>query len=119
LQAAKDVVLAPKPVIADDAAVLEPRLLRSLLAQLSSLAAVYHKAPEAFVSRQRLAVTKAAELVAPNWEEEEGGGGATSSGPRVSEGVCVWGGGGVSGSKRGNCRGGGQAYLFGAMGVQG
>ena len=39
-EAAKDVVLAEKPVIADNSAALEPSLLQQLLADLSTLASV-------------------------------------------------------------------------------
>lgn len=61
-QAAKDVVLAPKPVISDDTSGLEPAVLQQLLAQIGSLASVYHKPADSFVSRQRLAVARAEEL---------------------------------------------------------
>lgn len=50
-QAAKDVVLAEKPVITDDSNQLDPSLLDDLLANIATLASVYHKTPEAFVSR--------------------------------------------------------------------
>lgn len=46
-EAARDVVLAEKPVIADDAGALEPALLDTLLGQLATLASVYHKPAEA------------------------------------------------------------------------
>jgi hypothetical protein len=46
-EAARAVVLAEKPVIADTAAALEPSLLATLLANLATLASVYHKPPEA------------------------------------------------------------------------
>eukprot|EP00882_Tetradesmus_deserticola_P033145 GHRQ01037832.1.p1 GENE.GHRQ01037832.1~~GHRQ01037832.1.p1 ORF type:complete len:249 (+),score=103.30 GHRQ01037832.1:363-1109(+) len=55
-EAAKDVVLANKPVITDDSSQLEPVLLKALMEQISSLASVYHKPADTFVSRQRLAV---------------------------------------------------------------
>ena len=45
-EAAKEVVLAEKPVIADTSSNLEPALLDVLLANLSTLASVYHKPPE-------------------------------------------------------------------------
>ncbi|KAF6257431.1 beta-adaptin-like protein C [Scenedesmus sp. NREL 46B-D3] len=53
-EAAKDVVLANKPVITDDSSQLEPALLKALMEQISSLASVYHKPADTFVSRQRL-----------------------------------------------------------------
>lgn len=51
--AAKAVVLAERPVISDDSGVLEPGLLEALIRNLSTLASVYHKPPEAFVRRPR------------------------------------------------------------------
>jgi AP-1 complex subunit beta-1 len=51
--AAKAVVLAEKPPIHDSTNTLEPALLSSLLANMSSLASVYHKAPESFIKRPR------------------------------------------------------------------
>ena len=45
-EAAKEVVLAEKPVIADTSSNLEPALLDVLLANLSTLSSVYHKPPE-------------------------------------------------------------------------
>ena len=45
-EAAKQVVLAEKPVIADTSSNLEPDLLAILLANLSTLSSVYHKPPE-------------------------------------------------------------------------
>ncbi|KAK4486466.1 hypothetical protein RD792_009146 [Penstemon davidsonii] len=50
-EAAKDVVLAEKPVISDDSNLLEPSLLDELLANIATLSSVYHKPPEAFVTR--------------------------------------------------------------------
>jgi AP-1 complex subunit beta-1 len=52
-QAAKDVVLAEKPTISDDSNSLDPTLLDDLLANIATLSSVYHKPPEAFVSRVR------------------------------------------------------------------
>lgn len=53
--AAKSVVLAERPVIQDDTSALEPALLDVLIRNLSNLASVYHKPPEAFVRRARAA----------------------------------------------------------------
>ncbi|GAB4834439.1 hypothetical protein Ancab_032695 [Ancistrocladus abbreviatus] len=50
-EAAKDVVLAEKPVISDDSNQLDPSLLDELLANIATLSSVYHKLPEAFVTR--------------------------------------------------------------------
>ncbi|KGN43495.1 beta-adaptin-like protein C [Cucumis sativus] len=50
-EAAKDVVLAEKPVIGDDSNLLDSTLLDELLANIATLSSVYHKPPEAFVTR--------------------------------------------------------------------
>lgn len=60
--AARAVVLAEKPTIADDTFSLEPSLLDELMKQIATLASVYHKPPEAFVVRA---------LPAASGEEEE------------------------------------------------
>lgn len=55
MQAAKDVVLAEKPTINDDSNNLDPTLLDELLANIATLASVYHKRADAFVTRARAA----------------------------------------------------------------
>ena len=50
-EAAKAVVLADKPTITDDTGQLAPDILDALLKHLSTLASVYHRLPETFVSR--------------------------------------------------------------------
>ena len=55
-------MLSQKPVISDDVGNMDPTLLEMLLRNLATLSSVYHKPPEIFVSRQRLAVQKADEL---------------------------------------------------------
>nr|AAF61672.1 beta-adaptin-like protein B [Arabidopsis thaliana] len=57
-EAAKDVVLAEKPVISDDSNQLDPSLLDELLTNISTLSSVYHKPPEAFVTRLKTTVQK-------------------------------------------------------------
>ncbi len=57
-EAAKAVVLSEKPRISDDSNVIEPNLLLDLICNISTLASVYHKPPEAFVNRPRLALPK-------------------------------------------------------------
>jgi AP-1 complex subunit beta-1 len=49
-------------VISDDTGILDPLLLDKLLRHLATLSSIYHKPAETFVSRQRLAVQKVAEL---------------------------------------------------------
>ncbi|PIN19681.1 Vesicle coat complex AP-1/AP-2/AP-4, beta subunit [Handroanthus impetiginosus] len=50
LDAAKDVILAEKPVINDDSNQLDPSLLDELLANIATLSYVYHKRLDAFVT---------------------------------------------------------------------
>ncbi|XP_057477941.1 beta-adaptin-like protein B isoform X2 [Actinidia eriantha] len=50
-EAAKDIVLAEKPVISDDSNQLDSSLLDELLANIATLSSVYHKPPDAFVTR--------------------------------------------------------------------
>ncbi|XP_022095731.1 AP-2 complex subunit beta-like isoform X2 [Acanthaster planci] len=47
--AAKDVVLANKPLISEETDLIEPTLLDELICYIGSLASVYHKPPSAFV----------------------------------------------------------------------
>jgi len=65
-EATKRVVLAEKPTITDESNALDPALLEQLLGQISTLASVYHKPPDTFVSRTRVAVQKA-----EDFEEQE------------------------------------------------
>eukprot|EP00803_Ostreobium_quekettii_P000388 evm.model.scf_677.5 EVM.evm.TU.scf_677.5 scf_677:55350-65577(+) len=69
-EAAKDIVLAEKPVISNDTGSLEPLLLEELLAQMSTLASVYHKPAGTFISKTRLAVQKADEMESTHFEDE-------------------------------------------------
>ncbi|CAF0929147.1 unnamed protein product [Didymodactylos carnosus] len=48
-KAAKEVVLAEKPLISEETDLLEPTLLDELICHIGSLASVYHKPPNAFV----------------------------------------------------------------------
>ncbi|MCP9257594.1 AP-2 complex subunit beta [Dirofilaria immitis] len=47
--AAKEVVLAEKPLISEETDLLEPSLLDQLVSHIGSLASVYHKPPSSFV----------------------------------------------------------------------
>ncbi|KAK0400049.1 hypothetical protein QR680_003325 [Steinernema hermaphroditum] len=51
--AAKDVVLAEKPLISEETDLLEPSLLDQLVCHIGSLASVYHKPPTSFVDTAR------------------------------------------------------------------
>ncbi|KAL2163234.1 hypothetical protein VTH06DRAFT_5290 [Thermothelomyces fergusii] len=53
LDIAKNIILAQKPPITTTVSSLPPPLLESLLAELSTLASVYHKPPESFVGKGR------------------------------------------------------------------
>ncbi|XP_022760479.1 beta-adaptin-like protein B isoform X2 [Durio zibethinus] len=57
-EAAKDVVLAEKPVISDDSNQLDQSLLDELLANIATLSSVYHKPPDAFVTRVKTATQR-------------------------------------------------------------
>jgi AP-1 complex subunit beta-1 len=63
-EAAKRVALASKPAIADDCAreMLDKPLLDQLVRELGCLSSVFHRPADSFVSRQRLAVQRAADL---------------------------------------------------------
>lgn len=90
LQAAKDVVLASKPVITDDSSNLEPVLLKALMEQISTLASVYHKPADTFVSRQRLAVQSMDTVAARTFEEEEASTSGGGAAPQVSISINQW-----------------------------
>lgn len=97
-EAAKDVVLAEKPTISDDSNLLDPSLLDELLANIATLASVYHKPPESFVSRVKAAVQRPEEdeeylegqdsgqneSSAPVQDMASTSGPATASAPRAS-----------------------------------
>lgn len=50
-EAAKAVVLAEKPLITDTTSQLDDNLLNDLIPHISTLASVYHKPPESFVTK--------------------------------------------------------------------
>ncbi|GMT20727.1 hypothetical protein PFISCL1PPCAC_12024 [Pristionchus fissidentatus] len=51
--AAKEVVLAEKPLISEETDLLEPSLLDQLVCHIGSLASVYHKPPSSFVDNTK------------------------------------------------------------------
>ncbi|XP_063051691.1 AP-1 complex subunit beta-1 isoform X2 [Engraulis encrasicolus] len=51
--AAKEVVLAEKPLISEETDLIEPTLLEELTCHIGTLASVYHKPPSAFVEGSR------------------------------------------------------------------
>ncbi|XP_049879406.1 AP-1 complex subunit beta-1 [Pectinophora gossypiella] len=60
--AAKEVVLADKPLISEETDLLEPTLLDELICHIASLASVYHKPPTAFVEGRGAGVRKSLPL---------------------------------------------------------
>lgn len=79
--AAKEVVLADKPLISEETDLLEPTLLDELICHISSLASVYHKPPTAFVEGRGAGVRKslpnrAAGAGSGAGEQSEGGAGS-------------------------------------------
>jgi len=52
--AAKEVVLAEKPLISEQTDGIEPALLRELICHISSLASIYHKPPSTFLGSAAL-----------------------------------------------------------------
>ncbi|ALC49947.1 Bap [Drosophila busckii] len=81
--AAKEVVLADKPLISEETDLLEPTLLDELICHISSLASVYHKPPTAFVEGRGAGVRKslpnrAAGASSGSEQPESGGAGSES-----------------------------------------
>eukprot|EP00475_Leptophrys_vorax_P022917 TRINITY_DN3117_c0_g1_i1.p1 TRINITY_DN3117_c0_g1~~TRINITY_DN3117_c0_g1_i1.p1 ORF type:complete len:905 (-),score=341.08 TRINITY_DN3117_c0_g1_i1:61-2775(-) len=66
-ESAKKVVLADKPVISDDTFLIDPKVLDVLIANIATLASVYHKPPESFVR----GITTLKFLGAEDTKEEE------------------------------------------------
>jgi len=70
--AAKQVVLAAKPLINDQSDQLDANVLDDLVAQISTLASVYHKPPETFVPKiKAVAPTKKAHKTREREERKE------------------------------------------------
>ncbi|KAF7987655.1 hypothetical protein HCN44_003518 [Aphidius gifuensis] len=67
--AAKEVVLAEKPLISEETDLLEPTLLDELICHISSLASVYHKPPSAFVEGRSAGARKS--LPARNYTNDD------------------------------------------------
>ncbi|XP_013383194.1 AP-1 complex subunit beta-1 isoform X1 [Lingula anatina] len=68
--AAKEVVLAEKPLISEETDLIEPTLLDELICHIASLASVYHKPPSAFVEGGRVASRR---VLPPRSGSEESG----------------------------------------------
>lgn len=65
-------MLAEKPVITDDSNQLDPSLLDELLANIATLSSVYHKPPEAFVTRVKTTAQKTEDDDYPEGGSETG-----------------------------------------------
>lgn len=77
-------MLAEKPVISDDSNQLDPSLLDELLANIATLSSVYHKPPDAFVTRAKTATQRTEDNDYPDGNETAysanvGDGGASPS----------------------------------------
>uniref|UniRef100_A0A1I8JDE5 AP complex subunit beta n=2 Tax=Macrostomum lignano TaxID=282301 RepID=A0A1I8JDE5_9PLAT len=70
--AAKQVVLAEKPLISEETDLLEPSLLGELVCHIGSLASVYHRPPSAFVDGRVAAQRKGLPSRAPTLAEATG-----------------------------------------------
>uniref|UniRef100_A0A915MEC3 AP complex subunit beta n=1 Tax=Meloidogyne javanica TaxID=6303 RepID=A0A915MEC3_MELJA len=69
-QAAKEVVLAEKPLISEETDLLEPSLLNQLVCHIGSLASVYHRPPSSFIDPIRHPV-KTASLPGSTQQEQQ------------------------------------------------
>jgi len=83
--AAKEVVLADKPLISEETDLLEPTLLDELICHISSLASVYHKPPTAFVEGRGAGVRKSL----PNRAAGSGGGSEQPESGAGSEAMVI------------------------------
>ncbi|CAF5111018.1 unnamed protein product, partial [Rotaria magnacalcarata] len=76
-KAAKEVVLAEKPLISEETDLLEPTLLDELICHIGSLASVYHKPPNTFVEG-RFIMKKNLPLRSKSYGEQENNTGHTT-----------------------------------------
>merc|ERR1712142_1191399 len=83
--AAKDVVLAEKPLIAEETDLLEPTLLDELICHIASLASVYHKPPSAFVEG-KIGLKR---MLPSRAEGEAEAGGDSTSGGEAGAGTII------------------------------
>ncbi|XP_064583307.1 AP-1 complex subunit beta-1 [Zonotrichia leucophrys gambelii] len=79
--AAKEVVLAEKPLISEETDLIEPTLLDELICYIGTLASVYHKPPSAFVEGSRGVVHKSLPPRSDSGESPESPDTAPSGGP--------------------------------------
>jgi len=84
--AAKDVVLAERPLISDETDLIEPTLLDELICHISSLASVYHKPPNSFVDGAKLPI-RSLKAGGSSAATESGGDGAVNAAPAAAPSV--------------------------------
>eukprot|EP00708_Paratrimastix_pyriformis_P002060 GAFH01000798.1.p2 GENE.GAFH01000798.1~~GAFH01000798.1.p2 ORF type:complete len:944 (-),score=481.64 GAFH01000798.1:68-2701(-) len=73
LDTAREVVLAPRPPITAPTTTIAPELLDELIPQMATLASVFHRPPETFITNAKLAVPKAQPgMAAPQMELTSG-----------------------------------------------
>ncbi|KAG7480842.1 hypothetical protein MATL_G00060550 [Megalops atlanticus] len=83
--AAKEVVLAEKPLISEETDLIEPTLLDELICHIGTLASVYHKPPSAFVEGSRGVQHKRLPPRSGSGESAESPEGAQPTGGSVTE----------------------------------
>uniref|UniRef100_A0A8C8HMY0 AP complex subunit beta n=1 Tax=Oncorhynchus tshawytscha TaxID=74940 RepID=A0A8C8HMY0_ONCTS len=83
--AAKEVVLAEKPLISEETDLIEPTLLEELICHIGTLASVYHKPPSAFVEGSRGVMHK--RLPAQSTESPDVGTAAGGSAPEAAPSI--------------------------------
>jgi AP-1 complex subunit beta-1 len=86
--AAKQVVLATKPLINDQSDQLDAPLLDDLVAQISTLASVYHKPPETFVPKIK-AVASSKKSTKLKERETRASSSAAQSAPPTTQGSLI------------------------------
>lgn len=82
-EAAKQVVLAQKPLISEHTERIDPSVLKELISNISTLASVYHKPPETFVPKLKGVKRNGSRRTVDDEYDEDGegsNGGVTSSG---------------------------------------
>ena len=116
--AAKAVILAERPVIADDTSSLESSLLDTLTRNLATLASVYHKPAEAFVRRARATYEDEEEdeeeIDVYGDEEVSGGAGGAAAGGAAPGGSIDLLGMGFGGGSAAPAAAGGMDDFFGS-----
>ncbi|NXE02916.1 AP1B1 protein, partial [Chaetorhynchus papuensis] len=87
--AAKEVVLAEKPLISEETDLIEPTLLDELICYIGTLASVYHKPPSAFVEGSRGVVHKSLPPRTDSRESVESPDAAPAGGPVTDQPLVI------------------------------